>query len=94
MKNLQKRVITLGECFWNFLYIINNKFIKPLNIEDNVKAKLEHIRHDAINLQIYGKNTYYRFLKTLRSILETVKKNSEHFIYILKHEKAKVIFKA
>lgn len=91
MKNLQKRVITLGECFWNFLYIINNKFIKPLNIEDNVKAKLEHIRHDAINLQIYGKNTYYRFLKTLRSILETVKKNSEHFIYILKHEKAKVI---
>ena len=73
MKNLQNRVITLGEYFWNFLYIINNKFIKPLNIKDNVKAKLEHIRHDVINLQIYGKNTYYRFLKTLRSILETVK---------------------
>lgn len=91
MKNLQNRVITLGEHFWDFLYIINSKFIKPHNMKNNVRIKLEYIRHDVINLRVYVKNAYYHFLKVLRSILGTLKRSSEHFIYMLKNEKIKVI---
>ena len=91
MKNLQNRVITLGEHFWDFLCIINSRFIKPHNMKNNIRIKLEYIRHDVINLRIYVKNAYYHFLKVLRSILGTLKRSSEHFIYMLKNEKIKVI---